>query len=118
MFKTSSQKAQSKLRRVTPRKLGDFEHNPSPEEERENLVRHKQGIVAQLIKFEKGSFEREALKQQLIPIEERIKELNLKKRYNRTFANYLCDVIKRDVTLAQWKIWVAKAEILQKTETK
>lgn len=111
-FKKNSNLEQERLRRPTPRKFGDFIINPTHEELRENLCAMKRKLDEELRSARMSPERRMQLKMEATRLRDELHRLGGGKKYGKTFNNYLCDVIRADVSLAQWKIWVAKTEKL------
>lgn len=102
-YKNASDMKQASLRRVTPKRLGDFPVDDlTPEQRRENLIAAlKSTKDGQEIR--KITLELEALKT----------EIKRFKWRGRDLGNNIMAVIRSEVTKAQWNIWVKKAEELE-----
>lgn len=110
-FKIAADKAQAKARRIINNDLGDFDDLPTLEQERENLVKRKQWLDKEIIKYPKFSTHRRSLGAELRSVDDRINAIKKKFIAPRNFENFICDVIKLEVTRVQWNIWVNKAKI-------
>lgn len=115
-YKIASKKQQARLRRPVGELLGSYD-DVTPQEMRENLNTKKRALEEQLRYLPKSDPIRKEIGQEVVRLNKEIYELKLRFNSPRNFSNYLCDIIKKEVTIAQWKIWVQKARLLCEQET-
>lgn len=115
-FKVASKKAQASARRITNKMLGHYDESLSDSQIRENLVNKVKAIEKQLKDLPKMAVEREALGKEKFELQNKISEIRKKFKPGQDFANYICDVIKKEVNSVQWKIWVNKAKEIYEQE--
>ena len=116
-FKIASDKAQDRARRIIPRRLGDFGGEPTDMEKIENLKRAKTKVDADIVQTKKRGLgirhpEVIQLKAEATRLRDELHAIGARRKFPPDFNRFLCDVIKAEVTLAQWNIWVNKAKEL------
>ena len=101
-YKNSSDLKQASLRRITPKRLGDFDVTDlSLEQKRENLIAKIEATQDGHEKLKLGSEVRELNKQ-----------IERFRWAGRNLGDLMLCVIKSEVTKSQWKIWHEKAKQL------
>lgn len=107
-YKNASEKKQASLRRVTPKRLGDFPVGDlNLEQQRENLIAAIAATTDGHQKLELG-----------LKISEINKQLNRFRWKNRNLGDLMLSVIKSETTKVQWKIWNKKAKDLADVRSK
>ena len=109
-FKIKSKLDQARATRVTPSRLPSFDVNPDDDELRQNLVKKVKALNEAIVQEPKGSPMRKAMGQEICELGKQISALRPKFKPPREFNEFLLDVIKESVTVAQWNIWVDKAK--------
>lgn len=113
-FKGASDKRQAALSRVLPKFLGDGEvSEPTLSEYRENLILKRKSLEARKAATEDKA-ESKLLGQELLQVCNTLGEVNTAlKRYRfkeRDISNLILHIIRRDVPVAQYKMWLEKAK--------
>lgn len=115
-FKVASKKQQHSLRRLTPKRLGDFQEDLTVEQQRENLVAKYQKLTddnklldkSDPVKFENGIILKDLALQ--------IRELNIIcKRYrfkNKDIHEFMVDVLRKKMSKFEFELLVNEARKL------
>lgn len=122
-YKKNAEMRQASLRRITPRRLGDFATEPSSEEYIENLKAIKRSVDEELCAqrlrgLNKLNPRRMELVAKAQEIQAELTKLNSREKFSRDFSHYICRAVKESVTKPQWDIWVERAKVLQQEDIK
>ncbi len=113
-YKGASDGMQKKLRRFQVRDVSDVPLDLSKQEKADSLRAKVQSLVDQKTNLDATS---RAMGIEIAGLNMEINSLGLKKKLDRQFHHHLLDVIKSEVTLAQWHIWMGKAKELKDKES-